>query len=497
VRFQWSVPEPTRIALMNSLAERFNQSQKDFAVQIEYVPQAQARQKLISSIAGGSPPDLCQVWDNWVGQFNGMGAVEDITARAKSWKHYADVAPTAWQTVTINDQIVSLPLAVTLDGIYYRTDRLKELGLKEPTPDWTWDEFLALAKAFTKADKNQYGYGMRGGGTWALLYPSEFAYANGAEVLKDGKVVINSKAAVDALSWYLDLALKHKVTPPSAATDGFVEIVETFGRGVTSMYQHNSGSSGQQKKNVGADNFATLPLPFGPAKKRASFWFSETLTMFKGAKQKEGAWQFMTFMLEDEQALPEVALNERIPVNEIVPKQHFTEPPGRFSEASLVKELERLGIGRPSTYASIISVLADRHYVLLEQRRFTPTPLGETVAKIMVMQFPDIFNVEFTSGMEGELDKVEAGSMGWQRVLEEFWEPFSVALDAANVEELIAQAHDLSMLATERCPKDGGKLIAKGGIFGPYLACEHRPECTFTRPLGRDRLLSFNEWLSR
>src|SRR5260370_3517805 len=72
VRFQWSVPEPTRIALMNSLAERFNQSQKDFAVQIEYVPQAQARQKLISSIAGGSPPDLCQVWDNWVGQFNGM-----------------------------------------------------------------------------------------------------------------------------------------------------------------------------------------------------------------------------------------------------------------------------------------------------------------------------------------------------------------------------------------------------------------------------------------
>jgi ABC-type glycerol-3-phosphate transport system substrate-binding protein len=146
VRFQWSVPEPTRIALMNSLAERFNQSQKDFAVQIEYVPQAQARQKLISAITGGSPPDLCQVWDNWVGQFNGMGAVEDITARAKSWKHYADVAPTAWQTVTINDKIISLPLAVTLDGIYYRTDRLKELGLKEPTPDWTWDEFLASPK---------------------------------------------------------------------------------------------------------------------------------------------------------------------------------------------------------------------------------------------------------------------------------------------------------------------------------------------------------------
>ena len=303
VRFQWSVPEPTRIALMNSMVERFNQSQKDFEVKIEYVPQAQARQKLISSISAGSPPDLCQVWDNWVGQFQGMGAVEDVTDRAKKWKHYADVQPTAWQTVTINDRIVSLPLALTLDAIFYRTDRLKELGLKEPTPDWTWDDFLKIAIAFTKKDSNQYGYGMRGAGTWAVLYPSEFAYANGAVVMKDGKLAINSKEAVDAVAWYLDLALKHKVTPPSAATDGFVEIVETFGRGVTSMYQHNSGSTGQQKKNIGADKFATLPVPIGPAKKRASFYFSETLTAFKGGKNKEGAWQFMSFMLDDEPSL--------------------------------------------------------------------------------------------------------------------------------------------------------------------------------------------------
>src|SRR5437660_10175 len=140
----------------------------------------------------------------------------------------------------------------------------------------------------------------RRAGTWALLYPSEFCYANGAEVLKDGKVVINSREAIDALSWYLDLALKHKVVPPSVATDGFVEMVEAFGRGVTSMYQHNSGSSAQQKKNVGADKFATLPVPIGPAKKRASFYFSETLTMFKGSRNKEGAWQFMAFMMDDE-----------------------------------------------------------------------------------------------------------------------------------------------------------------------------------------------------
>jgi DNA topoisomerase-1 len=192
--------------------------------------------------------------------------------------------------------------------------------------------------------------------------------------------------------------------------------------------------------------------------------------------------------LEDEQALPALEVKENVPVREITPHQHFTEPPPRFSEASLVKELERLGIGRPSTYASIISVLADRRYVLLEQRRFTPTPLGETVEKIMVLQFPDIFNVKFTSEMEEELDKVEEGDLGWQRVLKDFWGPFSKSLDAANVEYLIGQAHDISFVATERCPKCGGKLLVRGGIFGPYVMCENRPAtCDFTRPLGKDR----------
>ena len=94
-----------------------------------------------------------------------------------------------------------------------------------------------------------------------------------------------------------------------------------------------------------------------------------------------------------------------------------------------MKELERLGIGRPSTYASIISVLADRRYVELEQRRFFPTELGETVEKVMVKQFPDIFNVGFTSEMEAELDKVEEGELGWQKVLKDFYGPFAESLE--------------------------------------------------------------------
>ncbi|HSJ64341.1 MAG TPA: type I DNA topoisomerase [Gemmatimonadaceae bacterium] len=193
--------------------------------------------------------------------------------------------------------------------------------------------------------------------------------------------------------------------------------------------------------------------------------------------------------LEDEQELPALAKDEAVPVVEIVPNQHFTSPPPRFSEASLVKELEKLGIGRPSTYAQIISVLLDRHYVQLEQRRFTPTALGETVEKVMVKQFPDIFDVGFTSTMEGELDKIEEGSLGWRKVLEDFYGPFAKRLGNVNVEELIGIVHDLSNLETERCPECGGRLVARGGFFGPYVACEHqlKKQCTFTRKLGVDR----------
>lgn len=300
VRFQFSVPEPKRTALVESLAQRFNQSQKDFEVKVEFVPQAQARQKLISGIAAGNPPDCCQVWDNWVGEFEGMGAVEDLTPRVKDWKHYSDVLPIAWQTVTVKGKILSFPWVVTNDGVYVRTDRLKEYGLKAPRDDWNFDEFLALAKGFTKPDKNQYGFGMRGQGTWAVLYATEFMYANGAQVLKDGKVVINSKEAAEALDWYLDLFRKHKVCPPSVPTDGWRGIVEGFGRGITNTYIHNSGSAEEQKEFVGEKNFSTLPLPLGPAKKRTSFYFSETLTGFKNAKNRDGAWRFMSWLMEDE-----------------------------------------------------------------------------------------------------------------------------------------------------------------------------------------------------
>jgi DNA topoisomerase-1 len=192
--------------------------------------------------------------------------------------------------------------------------------------------------------------------------------------------------------------------------------------------------------------------------------------------------------LEEEQPLPSMEVGEDVPVKQVTPSQHFTEPPPRYSEASLVKELERLGIGRPSTYASIISTLVDRRYAQLENRRFFPTELGDQVERVMVKSFPDVFNVQFTSHMESDLDRVEDGDVNWRKMLEDFYGPFAHSLKNADIEDLIAEAHDLSAIETERCPVCGGKLVARGGFFGPFIACENHPKtCKYTRPLRGER----------
>jgi DNA topoisomerase-1 len=234
--------------------------------------------------------------------------------------------------------------------------------------------------------------------------------------------------------------------------------------------------------------FDTTTVDFNiPVRERAYlFRATGSVVKFQGflALYREAREEGESKALEDEQALPQLELDERVPVKAITSTQHFTEPPPRFSEASLVKELERLGIGRPSTYASIISVLVERRYVALEQRRFFPSPLGETVEKVMVKKFPDVFNVGFTAQMEEELDKIADGEIDWVRALGDFWTPFQRTLNDNDLDVLIGEAYDLSALATEKCPECGGKLVAKGGFFGPFVACENHPKaCKYTRPI--------------
>ncbi len=186
--------------------------------------------------------------------------------------------------------------------------------------------------------------------------------------------------------------------------------------------------------------------------------------------------------LGDLDPLPSLDVDDRAALKEIEPKQHFTQPPPRFSEASLVKELEKLGIGRPSTYASIISVLVDRGYVDLEQRRFFPTDLGEVVSKLLVRVFPNLFDVDFTSRMEDELDQVEAGEMGWRQLLAEFYPSLRERLDEGKE---VSEDILLEILSAEgeTCEKCGRPMIVKFNKFGQFLGCSGYPDCKNTRPI--------------
>ena len=186
--------------------------------------------------------------------------------------------------------------------------------------------------------------------------------------------------------------------------------------------------------------------------------------------------------IDDLDALPHMDAGDSVLVKGIDSAQHFTQPAPRFSEASLVKELEALGIGRPSTYAQIISTIQDRGYVDYEERRFQPTTLGDTVSKLLVRVFPDIFDVEFTSRMESELDRVEEGEIQWQALLGDFYPPFQIQLDRgeARSEEIIKE---ILAAEGETCDMCGEPMQVRWNRFGRFLGCSAYPDCKGTRPI--------------
>ena len=181
--------------------------------------------------------------------------------------------------------------------------------------------------------------------------------------------------------------------------------------------------------------------------------------------------------------LPDLREGEPLELKETRKEQHFTQPPARYSEATLIRALEEKGIGRPSTYAPTISTILNREYVVKEGRALRPTPLGEVVTGLMKDKFQDIVDPTFTAQMEEELDKVEEGSVDWKRVLSGFYEDFEAELHKAEQEldgERIKVPDEVS---EEICPQCGRNLVIKSGRFGRFLACPGWPECDFTMPM--------------
>ncbi|HEV2403914.1 MAG TPA: type I DNA topoisomerase, partial [Ktedonobacterales bacterium] len=183
---------------------------------------------------------------------------------------------------------------------------------------------------------------------------------------------------------------------------------------------------------------------------------------------------------DDAETLPALTQGEPLDLRKLTPDQHFTQPPPRFTEASLIKELEERGIGRPSTYVPIVSTIQDRGYVEQQERRFVPTWLGETVNDLLLKHFPEIVDANFTADMERRLDAVEGGEKDWTEFLKDFYADLRQQLDRAESEmdKVQKPVED----ANEACPQCGKPLLIRTGRFGRFISCSGFPDCEFKKP---------------
>ena len=189
---------------------------------------------------------------------------------------------------------------------------------------------------------------------------------------------------------------------------------------------------------------------------------------------------------EDEKmgsALPDLTVGEKTLPSEMKKEQHFTQPPARYTEATLVKAMEEKGVGRPSTYAATVSTIQDREYVIKQDKRLAPTPLGEIVTGLMVERFNDIIDVEFTANMESRLDEVEAGKQNWKDLLGEFYTDFKKELEDAETALEGVRIKVPEEETDEICELCGRNMVIKMGRFGRFLACPGFPECKNAKPL--------------
>lgn len=185
---------------------------------------------------------------------------------------------------------------------------------------------------------------------------------------------------------------------------------------------------------------------------------------------------------DDEKMLPAMEVGDKIKLNDIRAEQHFTEPPPRYTEATLVRALEEFGIGRPSTYAAIISTLQNREYVEMDRRRFFPTDVGRVVNRFLTRHFPDYVDYDFTARMEDDLDAVSRGEKDWIPVMDHFWKPFIKLVK--DKEQSVSRAEATTEATDEKCPKCDSPLLIRLGRRGRFIGCSAYPDCDYTRNLG-------------
>jgi len=210
--------------------------------------------------------------------------------------------------------------------------------------------------------------------------------------------------------------------------------------------------------------------------------FKGDKSIFKASGRKllfDGFYRVIGYQ-EKDKLLPELKKGQKVILDDIKPEQHFTEPPARYNEASLIKKLESLGIGRPSTYAPTITILQTRKYIELEKKRIHPTEIAFTVIEMLEEHFSNIVDSSFTSTMEADLDKIDDGTLDWQKLLSDFYDPFmkKITDGKENIKSL-----KMAIPTGEFCPKCDSELLRRKGRFGEFIACSNFPKCKYTTDL--------------
>ena len=226
----------------------------------------------------------------------------------------------------------------------------------------------------------------------------------------------------------------------------------------------------------------------GAKTETVSFEISAEQAVFKTASTKvteKGFYAVLNLLISKEEkgkTLPALKIGDTLTVDSLVPEQHFTQGPARYTDASIVKMLEQKGIGRPSTYAPIISVLLDRYYVNRSNKQLVPTPLGRMINDILVENFKDVIDVNFTAGMEQRLDEIEEHNADWSKIIDSFYAPFITQVDSVMTHLDSLKGH-LDEPTNFTCEKCGKRMMKKLGRFGFFLACEGFPECRNTKSI--------------
>ena len=211
--------------------------------------------------------------------------------------------------------------------------------------------------------------------------------------------------------------------------------------------------------------------------------FENNKVVYRGAESKLLFNGFLTVLKEKEKikSVPEFEVGEDAKIKSIDEEQHFTQPPARYSEAKLIAELEDLGIGRPSTYATIVDTLQKRYYAKLQNKVFTPTELGTLVSKITEEYFPDVINTKFTASLENQLDDIAEGKAEWEKTIYDFYSGFRKDVEKAESE--MEKVEIKQELTGDNCPECGSPLVYKLGKFGKFIACSNFPECRYTNTI--------------